>query len=76
MAVTMKALGIDPLSAGERLALVQEIWDSLGAEAQRFPIIDAQRWELERRAAAHEAAPGDVIPWEEVKAQALRRAGQ
>ena len=76
MAVTMKDLGIDRLSAEERLALVQEIWDSLAEEAQHLPISEAQRQELERRVAAHEAAPDDVIPWEEVKARALRRAGR
>jgi len=30
--------------------------------------------ELERRLAAHKASPADVVPWEEVKSQALARA--
>jgi putative addiction module component (TIGR02574 family) len=76
MAVTMKDLGIDRLSPEEKLALVQEIWDSLAEEVEHFPITEAQRQELERRVAAYEAAPEDVIPWEEVKARALRRAGR
>jgi putative addiction module component (TIGR02574 family) len=74
MAVSMKDLGIDRLSADERFALMQEIWDSLAAEIEAAPLTDAQRRELERRLAAHEASPNDVIPWEEVKARALARA--
>jgi putative addiction module component (TIGR02574 family) len=74
MPVTMRDLGIDRLSAEERLALVQEIWDSLAEEMEQFPISDAQRRELDRRVAAYEASPEEVVPWEQVKAQALRRA--
>lgn len=33
-----------------------------------------EREELERRLAAHKASPGDVVPWEVVKAQLLARA--
>jgi putative addiction module component (TIGR02574 family) len=76
MAVSMKDLGIDRLSAEERFALLQEIWDSLAAEIEAAPLTEAQRRELERRLAAHATSPGDVIPWEEVKARALARARQ
>jgi putative addiction module component (TIGR02574 family) len=74
MAATMKDLGIDRLSVEERLALVQEIWDSIAADADQVPLTEAQRRELERRLAAHQADPTAVVPWEEVKAQALARA--
>jgi len=37
MAMSMKDLGIDRLSAEDRLALVQEIWDSLAADMERPP---------------------------------------
>ena len=74
MAVSIKDLGIDKMSADDRLALLQEIWDSLAAEIERAPLTEAQRRELERRLAAHSASPGDVIPWEAVKARALARA--
>jgi putative addiction module component (TIGR02574 family) len=74
MAVSMKDLGIDRLSVEDRLALVQEIWESIAAEsAERIALTDAQRNELDRRLAAHDADPSNVIPWEEVKAQALAR---
>jgi putative addiction module component (TIGR02574 family) len=73
MAPTMKDLGIDQLSIEDRLALVQEIWDSIATEAEQIPLTQAQRSELERRLAAHAADPTNVIPWEEVKARALAR---
>ena len=76
MAVTMKDLGIDRLCVEDRLALVQEIWDSIAVEPDQLPLTEAQRRELERRLAAHAASPGDVVPWEEVKARALARANR
>jgi putative addiction module component (TIGR02574 family) len=74
MTPTMKDLGIDKLSVEERLALVQEIWDSIPAEQGDHLPTPAQRLELERRLAASLASPDDVVPWEEVLARALARA--
>jgi putative addiction module component (TIGR02574 family) len=73
MVVTMKELGIDKFSVEDRLFLMEEIWESLCAEVEQAPLSEPQRVELERRLAAHEASPGDAIPWEEVKAKALAR---
>ena len=73
MPVSMAALGIDRLSRDERLALVQEIWDSVAAESGSL-LTDAQRQELERRAAEDDADPDGGIPWEDVKAQARARS--
>jgi putative addiction module component (TIGR02574 family) len=75
MSPTVKSLGIDRLSREERLALVQEIWDTIAAEPGSL-LTEAQRQELERRAAADDASPDDVIPWEQVKAQTLARLRQ
>jgi putative addiction module component (TIGR02574 family) len=36
-------------------------------------LTDAQRRELERRVAEDDASPDDVVPWEQVKAQAHSR---
>jgi putative addiction module component (TIGR02574 family) len=73
MSSLITALGIDRLSAGERLQLAEEIWDSLEAELPEFPLSDAQKQELDRRIAALEANPEAVVPWEEVEARALAR---
>ena len=71
MIVTAKSLGIDRLDRQERLALVQEIWDGLVADSPT-PTIGLERArELDRRLAEDDAAPDDLIPWEEVKAKTL-----
>jgi putative addiction module component (TIGR02574 family) len=71
MAATVKSLGIDRLPREERLALVHEIWDTITSEP---PLLtEAQRLEIERRVAEDDASPDDVVPWEQVKAQALAR---
>ncbi|MGH7261529.1 MAG: addiction module protein [Nitrospiraceae bacterium] len=64
---------MDRLGIEERLALVEELWDSIAADSAAIPLTDAQRAELDRRLADHEATPDDVVPWEEVKASITER---
>ena len=73
MTPTIQSLGIDQLPRDVRLALVQEIWDSIAAEASALPLNEAQKRELERRAADDDANPDDVTPWEQVEAELLAR---
>ena len=73
MSATVQALGIDRLTREQRIVLVQEIWDMIAAEPYEPLLSEAQRHELSRRAAEDDANPADVIPWEEVKAEALSR---
>lgn len=70
MSVSLKSLGIERLSIAERLLLVEELWDSIAADT---PLTDAQRDELDRRLADHEANPDDVVPWEEVQSSIAAR---
>jgi putative addiction module component (TIGR02574 family) len=74
MASTMKDLGIDRLAVEDRLALVQEIWDSIAAESGEPLPTEAQRRELERRLTTDAVSPDNVVGWEEVLAKALARA--
>jgi len=76
MSPTLQALGIDRLSVGERIALVEEIWDSIAADAERSPLTEEQKQEVDRRLAAHRANPQAAIPWEQVEAEALARLGK
>ena len=76
MPATVESLGIDRLSRDERLALVQKIWDTIAAEQVSTSLTDAQFQELSARVAQDDASPNDVIPWDEVKAQALARLRQ
>lgn len=73
MGASVKSLGIDKLNVDDRLALVEEIWASIFADADAFPLTSAQREELDRRVADDDAYPSDVIPWNEVKASVRAR---
>jgi putative addiction module component (TIGR02574 family) len=73
MAPTLQALGIDRMSVEDRIALATAIWDSIVTEPHPPLLTEAQRLELERRLADHAANPEDVVPWEQVKAEALAR---
>jgi putative addiction module component (TIGR02574 family) len=76
MGISVKTLGIDRLNVDERLALVEEIWATICADAKAFPLTNAQRAELDRRVADDDAFPDDVVPWDEVKASVRSRLGQ
>jgi putative addiction module component (TIGR02574 family) len=73
MSPIFQRLGLDRLSVEDRIALAEELWESAEREIERAPLSDAQREELERRLADCEANPDAVIPWEQVKAEALAR---
>ena len=70
MSISLKSLGIERLSIAERLRLVEDLWDSIAADT---PLTDAQRNELDRRLADHEANPDDVVSWEEVQSSITAR---
>ncbi len=67
MAATMKELGIDRLSVEERLALVQEIWDSIVATPELPGLSEQQKHLFEQRMAELDANPGDVLTWDEIR---------
>ncbi len=73
MTVSLKSLGIERLGIEERLTLVEQLWDSIAADSSAVPLTEAQRTELDRRIAEHEATPDNVVPWEEVKASITER---
>jgi len=68
MSVSLKSLGIDRLGVEERIALVEEIWNSIAADSAAVPLTTPQRDELDRRLADHAAHPNAVVSWDEVKA--------
>jgi putative addiction module component (TIGR02574 family) len=63
----MKELGIDRLSVDDRLALVQEIWDSIAEQPDLAPLSDEQKRVLDQRLADLDANPGNVMTWDEIK---------
>ncbi len=72
--VTLALAEIHKLSVAERIQLVEDIWDSVAAEADEIPITIPQRQELDHRLAEADAYPGRGAPWDEVKARLLGSA--
>lgn len=57
----MKQYGLDKLCDDEKIALVEEIWDSIDEPAKAIPLTDAQCAELECRLADFEANPDQMV---------------
>jgi putative addiction module component (TIGR02574 family) len=56
----------------DRLALVFRVWDQLVDGGWQPELTDDLKAELDRRLAAHQANPGNVVTWDEVVAQVRR----
>ena len=64
------------LPISERIDLVEDIWDSIAEETPvSLQLSAADRAELQRRIAAHQADPSSSIPWEEVRASLFKSQG-
>ena len=55
------------LSIPERIALVEEIWDSIAEDNGCFELTQAQKQELDRRLESFRANPSQGRTWEEIK---------
>jgi len=69
-------MGIDRLTMEERVALAQEILDTVIADQSPGPLSAAKQQELQRRLADQTANPSTGIPWEQIEAEALTRFRQ
>lgn len=67
---------IESWSAEDRLRLMERIWDGLLCEGHEPGLTEEQKAEIDRRIADDDATPDDVVTWEEVKAEALKRVGR
>ena len=62
------------LSVPERIQLVEDIWDSIATEnPESVELTPAQRLEIRRRMRAHREDPSTALPWEQVRAELLKR---
>ncbi len=59
------------LSVDERIALVEEVWETIAAEPEAVPMTEEQRLELDRRLAQFDRDPNSGRPWDEVRARIL-----
>ena len=68
----LSATELQSLTAAERLALIDQLWDSLDDAA--VPVSPAQQAELRRRIDSFDADSADAQPWEAVRAALAARA--
>lgn len=65
---SLKKFGLDKLDVEQRLALIEEIWNSIDAEESAdIQMSDAQRAELGVRLLDDDANPDDLVSWESIK---------
>lgn len=65
--------GIKRLSIPEKILLVEELWDSIAAEAKSVPVPASHLVEIDRRLARHAAQPGELLSLEELQARIEKR---
>jgi putative addiction module component (TIGR02574 family) len=66
-------LDLSRLSVSERLALLEELWDSLASESAAAPMSPELAAELERRLADLTRNPDTGSPWADVRERIERR---
>ncbi len=66
MSVSIETLGIDRLSVGDRLDLIDQIWDSLPERISPEEVPEWHLVELAKRRARLDAVPGLGKSWREV----------
>jgi putative addiction module component (TIGR02574 family) len=58
------------LPVSERIQLVEDIWDSIAADApDAVSLTQEQKEELHRRVAAHRNDPSTAVPWDQVRSK-------
>ena len=62
------------LPTAERLNLLGDLWDSIAVDAADMPLTDAQKNEIDRRLAEHDADPSTALDWSVVRAELWSRA--
>lgn len=71
MAHTTIPPDIRALPVPQRIALVEQIWDSIAEDERRFELTDAQKAELDRRLARRASADAHGSDWPDVKRRLL-----
>ena len=58
----------------DRIHLIEALWDTLPADTPP-PLSDEWIAEIQQRSAEYDSGSVPTIPWEQVRAEALHRAG-
>lgn len=60
------------LPPGERIRVLQELWDVVSDDVAEMPVSEQTRRLLDERIQQHEEEPTDVEPWEHAREEILR----
>ena len=55
------------LPLAEQIELIDALWESIANQGYEPPLTPEQAAELERRLAAHQRQPDDVVSWDSMK---------
>ena len=58
----------------DRIQLIEALWDTVPADCLP-PLTDEWIAEIQRRSAEYDSGSVQTVPWEQIRADALRRAG-
>jgi len=67
---------VESWSIEERVRLLDRLWEGLCDDVPEMDLSELQQAELERRLQEDDMMPDDVVSWEEVRDEALRRAAR
>ncbi len=73
MGQALHILGIDSMSVEDRIALVQDIWDSVAIDTGLLPPTSIEMEELNLRLNEDDSTPADTVTWESIKVDAIKR---
>ena len=62
------------LPVADRIQLIEALWDTVPTDSLP-PLTDEWREEVRRRSAEYESGLVQTVPWEQIRADALRRVG-
>ncbi len=62
-------LEFEKFSIAEKILMLEDLWDSIATEQERFELTVEQRDELDRRVADYYSSPDDGCSWKEVKSR-------
>ena len=60
------------LPPGDRLDLMDQIWESLAQNPELIPVPEEDRQLLERRLESYRAAPDKVVSWDSIRGRYLK----
>ena len=63
------------LPLAERVEFIDELWASVVADGYEPPLTPEQAAELDRRLEEHRRNPGDVVAWDDMRAELRNKYG-